>query len=50
MKQHCYNLNLLNIGKKYVLCHFITTMKALLNFPFTMNFYNLFEYILITIN
>jgi len=36
--------------EKKVLCHFITTMKALLNSPFTMNYYYLFEYTVITIN
>jgi hypothetical protein len=51
MKQcHSYNLNILNNGKNWILCHFITTMNAILKFPFTMKFQNLFEYIVITIN
>jgi hypothetical protein len=50
MKQCFCNNSLLNIGKNQILCHFITTMKEILDFPITMIFNDLFEYIVIRIN
>jgi hypothetical protein len=50
MKQCFCNNSLLNIGNNQILCHFITTMKEILDFPITMIFNNLFEYIVIRIN